>query len=186
MKSINFKLTLIGLGYLVLTFWMYYTTQERANIIIDQMIEERETLSTQIKLCETISSIKYPDKIKYFHGSEKSNISIDYWKLKSDIKELIKSYGSQNSHSMLILDVYDIYKDQITNEVFLGIPMDIRIKCQADIFQINDSITKIYYHHDKFRLSYMNPIKITYQYFKLDRNDAKIDTTSVERIIHFD
>jgi len=186
MKSINFKLTLIGLGYLVLTFWMYYTTQERANIIIDQMIEERVTLSTQIKLCETISSIKYPDGSKYFHDSEKLNVSIDYWNLKSDLNKLLDYHGTQINHNMMILVEYFLYKDQITNEVFLGIPMDIRIKCQADIFQINDSITKIYYHHDKFRLSYMNPIKITYQYFKLDRNDAKIDTTSVERIIHFD
>ena len=159
----------------------YIQSKERIDVLIQKMKTTEKDLSIFVKSCEMISTIKHKkpefEKVEYSNSYETFE---GYWKLRDKIHSLRHKLGVFGTHTSFYLNTYFLYKDQVTNDIFIGTKEPIVVLCDAETVEINKK-QMAQKSVNKYVIQTKEDMDIEYKRYKIGGWNTFIDTISLKR-----
>jgi hypothetical protein len=182
-KHINLFLTIIACALVFVKAIEFINISKKKDFILTEMKIKEAVLANSVQSCELISDIKH--RKPNFQDVGKANNAQskeEYRILKNSIDNFIDKLFVLNSHTSFVVDNLKLFKDHVSNKIYLGRYDFPLILCDAHTLRINEKTTP-YKSNQIYEAFIHEDIEIEYNRYKLNYIDGKIDSTIIIRYI---
>ena len=141
-------------------------------------------MESRILKCEQIARIKYKD-LKFQEKPDLISVYNPYNKFSEDWKYLSYILSQYTSHSIMILDKYEVVRDRLSDKMFVGSWDNVLIPAEANELFINNEQVDINRIGNKYKLPVSEEHFLEVRKYSYNHCSNKIDTLIVERKLVF-
>lgn len=180
MKHINILVFVTFFSLVSVKVFELIKISKKKDAILTEMKNREAVLANTVQSCELICSIKNrKPNYSYFNSQDISQSNDEYWVRKNNLiylndkfEFLRNSNGFGNSARL--------FKDQISNKVYLGFEIYLLALCNAQTIRINNK-TVSHKKNQIYKASMSEDIEIEHDVYTLNFIEGKIDTLKVIR-----